>query len=179
MPIFVRSTPWLMTLQGLLLVIFGGVVLAYPEVSLAALTRLLGFFLILAGIFMLISSRFGRSETNPILLFEGIFELGLGAIFAIFPQAVASAFIVILGIITFLAGLAGLWFLVRARAPLFSIAVLRNTLILLFGLFLLVNPLKGQAALAVIIGVFSLVFGIISLYSGYRMFRLNKSGKSG
>jgi uncharacterized membrane protein HdeD (DUF308 family) len=39
----------------------------------------------------------------------------------------------------------------------------------LFGILLLVNPVQGREAVAVIIGVFAVIFGITSLYGAYKL----------
>jgi len=169
-----KSNPWLLLLQGIIILAIGIFVLTEPAVSLVLLTRLLGIVMLIAGGFLLFSSSYKRERTNQLLLVEGIVNTGLGLIFALFPDLLASLFVVLLGVITFLSGLINLWLLIRRRSKITSAPFLRNSLVLLFGILLLVNPVQGQEAVAVIIGVFAIVFGIVSLYGSYNVFRMRK-----
>jgi len=177
MNVFIRTNPWSLFLQGLLMVIFGIIVLANPEITLTVLTRLLGIFLLIAGAILLFNYYDRKGKSNGVLLFIALFDIGLGLIFALFPTLVASAFIIILGLIAIVSGLTNLWFLFKMKSPLMGMAIIRNILILLFGLFLLIKPLKGQEAIAVVIGVFVLLFGVLSIYSGYRLQVLKRKNK--
>lgn len=167
-----RPNPWLMILQGILIFSIGIFILVRPEVTLVVLTRLLGIILLVAGGILLFSANYRRDTTNQLLLIEGAISLGLGLLFTLFPQSLASVFIIILGIITFLSGLINLWLLIKIRSKITSPAFIRNGLLLLFGIFLLANPMEGQEAIAVIIGIFAIVFGIIFLYGAYKLFKI-------
>ncbi|MEX0988531.1 MAG: DUF308 domain-containing protein [Bacteroidales bacterium] len=170
-----RSNPLIFALQGLLMLGIGVFILIRPDVTLAALTSLLGIILIVSGGFLAFSAWYGRETTNQFLLFEGVVVASLGLLFVLFPGLLANVFIVLLGIITFLSGLVNLWLLIKVRAKITSTGFLRNTLVLLFGIFLLANPMRGQEAIAMIIGIFALVFGIITLHGAYRIFRVKNN----
>jgi len=175
MKIYLRTNPWYVTLQGLLLLVFGIVIVVNPAITLLVLTRLLGIILLVAGILIFFTSREKSNGLNPVVLSFVLFNVGLGLLLALFPSLVAGAFIVILGIIALLSGLTNLILVIRSGSPLLWLAVIRNVVVIFFGLYLLINPDKGKEAFAIIIGVFAILFGILSLYSGYRLFILNKN----
>jgi len=168
-----RSNPWLMLLQGLLIFVVGVFILIRPEVTFVALTRLLGIILLVAGGILIFSSNYKRDTTNQLLMIEGIMSTALGFLLAFFPQSLANVFIIMLGIITFLSGLINLWLLIKIRSSITSPGFIRNFLLLLFGIFLLANPMQGQEAISIVIGIFALFFGILSLYGAYRLFRIS------
>lgn len=170
-----RTNPWILLLQGLIILGFGIFILADPAVTLVVMTRLLGIIMLVAGAFLLFSANYRREKTNQLMLIEGVVNTGLGLIFTLFPDLLASLFVVLLGVITFLSGLINLWLLIRRRSRITSAPFLRNSLVLLFGILLLVNPMQGQEAIAVIIGIFAVVFGIVSLYGSYNLFKINKA----
>jgi uncharacterized membrane protein HdeD (DUF308 family) len=169
-----KPNPWLMVLQGILIFSIGIFILTRPEVTLVVLTRLLGIILLVAGGILMFSANYKRATTNQLILIEGAISIGLGLLFTLFPQSLANVFIIILGIITFLSGLINLWLLIKVRIRITSPAFIRNGLLLLFGIFLLANPMEGQEAIAVIIGIFAIVFGIIFLYGAYKLFKTKK-----
>lgn len=167
--IIIKTNPWILILQGIIMLTAGVFVLSAPEVTLVALTRLLGIVMLIAAGFLLFSATYKREKTNQLQFIEGIINAGLGLVFTIFPALLANVFIVILGVIAFLSGLLNLWMLIRERARITSAPFLRNSLVLLFGILLLVNPVQGREAVAVIIGVFAVIFGITSLYGAYKL----------
>jgi uncharacterized membrane protein HdeD (DUF308 family) len=167
--IIFKPNPWILVLQGIIMLAAGIFVLSNPEVTLVALTRLLGIIMLIAAGFLLFSSTYKREKINQLLFIEGIVNAGLGIVFTLIPALLASVFIVILGVIAFLSGLINLWMLIRERARISSAPFLRNSLVLVFGILLLVNPAQGKEAVAVIIGIFAVVFGITSFYGAYKL----------
>jgi len=171
-----RKSGWFYLVQGIIIILTGGLILANPNTTLLTMTRILGVIMLIAGGLLLFSSRSMNDRTKTLMSFEGLVSLGLGLVFIIFPAVLSGAFIVILGLVTFLGGLINLWMLVRVRAKLLSAGFIRNSILLLFGLFLLFSPVKAREAIGVIIGSFALLFGIMALYSSYRIFFKKKPG---
>jgi len=167
--IIIKTNPWILVLQGIIMLAAGIFVLSNPEVTLVALTRLLGIIMLIAAGFLLFSSTYKREKINQLLFIEGIVNAGLGIVFTLFPALLPSVSIVILGVIAFLSGLLNLWMLIRERARISSAPFLRNSLVLIFGILLLVNPAQGREAVAVIIGIFAVVFGLTSFYGAYKL----------
>jgi len=167
-----------MFFQGVLILLFGIIVLVNPEITLKVLTRLLGVFLLVAGVILFFSNydRKNINKSNSVLLFMALIYFGLGLLFVLFPSLVASVFIIILGIIAIAGALTNLWFHFKSRSPLAGMAIARNLLIFLFGLFMLIRPVKGQTAIAVVIGVFALLFGAVLIINAYRLHALKRSG---
>jgi len=169
-----KSNPWLFLIQGLIYLAMGVFILIRPDITLVILTRLLGVILLVAAGILLFSANYKRETVQSLLLAEGIVSLALGLLFVLFPNSLANLFIVILGIIAFLAAMINLWMLIRLRSKITSQPFLRNMLLLIFGIFLLANPMQGQEAIAVIIGIFAVVFGCVFLYGTYRLFSSSK-----
>ena len=174
MKIFIRTNPWYVTLQGLILLVLGIIILVNPEISLAVMTRLLGILLLVVGIVLFITTREKSADPNPIVLSFVLLNVGLGLLLTLFPALVSGAFIIILGIMALLSGLTNLILLVRSGSTLVGFAIIRNVLVVLFGLYLLVNPAKGREAFAIIMGVFAVLFGLLTAYNGYRLFNVKK-----
>lgn len=167
---------WFYLVQGIVIFLTGLLILFNPETTLVTMTRILGIILLVAGGLLLFTASRMSDRTQNLMNFEGFVNLGLGLVFIIFPSLLAGAFIVILGVFTFISGLINLWMLIRVRARLVSAGFIRNSLLMLFGLFLLFNPVKAQGAIGVIIGSFALLFGAMAIYSAYRLFFKKKSG---
>ncbi len=169
--LILKPNPWILVLQGIIMLAAGIFILSNPDVTLMALARLLGAVMLIAALLLVFSAVYRREKTNQLLLYEGIIDGALGLIFLLFPSLVTGIFIILLGFIAFISGLINLWLLIRARAKITSAAFLRNGLVLLFGILLLLRPVEGQEALGIIIGTFALIFGIISFYGAYKIWK--------
>ena len=155
---------------------FGIFILVNPEITLKVLTRLLGILSLAGGIFLFISHYSQKNHSGEVIPFMALLYAGIGIVFTFFPGLIAGAFVLILGIFAILVGLFNLWLLFKTKEPLTGMAIIRNVLIILLGLFLLARPLRGQAAIGIVLGIFALLFGVASLYTAYRLRILKKTG---
>ena len=162
---------WLVLVEGIVLALLGLVLLVAPGASLVFLVWLLGIYLVIAGIFRIIgifldSSSWGWKLGAAILcLIAGLAILTN----PLWSTTLASAWLVILvGFLTMLQGAAGL--IVAVQGGGWGMGAL-SVLGILFGLFLVINPLIGVATLTLILAIFMLVGGVGAVIQGFRMRR--------
>ena len=165
-----EALPWgLVLVEGIVVALFGLILLVAPGASLFFLVLLLGIYLFIAGIFRIIGI-FLDSSTWGWKLAAGILCLIAGlAILSdpLWSTTLASRWLVILvGFLAMLQGAAGL--IVAFQRGSWGMGVL-SVLGILFGLFLVINPLIGVAALPFVLGIFMLIGGIGAVVQGFRM----------
>ena len=167
-----EALPWgLVLVEGIVVALFGLVLLVAPGASLVFLVWLLGIYLLIAGIFRIIgifldSSSWGWKLAAAILcLIAGLAILSN----PLWSTTLASTWLVILvGFLAMLQGAAGL--IVAFQGGGWGMGAL-SVLGILLGLFLVINPLIGVAALTLILAIFMLIGGVGAVIQAFRMRR--------
>ena len=160
---------WLVLVEGILVVLFGLLLLGAPGASLFFMVQLLGLYLFIAGIFRLIDI-FIDSTSWGLKLIAGVLCLIAGLAVLRHPLwsaiAAPAGLVIIVGFLAILQGIAGL--VVAVQGGGWGMGVL-SVLGILIGLILVINPLIGVAAVTFILGIFMLIGGIGSVVQAFRM----------
>jgi uncharacterized membrane protein HdeD (DUF308 family) len=167
-----EALPWgLVLVEGIVVALFGLVLLVAPGASLVFLVWLLGIYLLIAGIFRFVgifldSSSWGWKLAAAILcLIAGLAILSN----PLWSTTVASTWLVILvGFLAMLQGAAGL--IVALQGGGWGMGAL-SVLGIFFGLFLVINPLIGVATLTFILAIVMLIGGVGAVVQAFRMRR--------
>jgi uncharacterized membrane protein HdeD (DUF308 family) len=167
-----EALPWgLVLVEGIVLALLGLILLVAPGASLFFLVLLLGIYLLVAGISRIIGLFLDASSWGWKLA-AGILCLIAGlAILSnpLWSTTVASTWLVILvGFLAMLQGAAGL--IVAFQGGGWGMGAL-SVLGILFGLFLVINPLIGVATLTFILAIFMLIGGVGAVVQAFRMRR--------
>src|SRR5215210_1879006 len=167
-----EALPWgLVLVEGIVAALLGLVLLVAPGASLVFLVWLLGIYLLIAGIFRIIGIFLDASSWGWQLA-AGILCLIAGlAILSnpLWSTTVASTWLVILvGFLAMLQGAAGL--IVALQGGGWGMGAL-SVLGILLGLFLVINPLIGVAALTLILAILMLIGGVGAVVQAFRMRR--------
>jgi uncharacterized membrane protein HdeD (DUF308 family) len=167
-----EALPWgLVLVEGIVVALLGLILLVAPGASLFFLVLLLGIYLLIAGIFRIIGI-FLDSSSWGWKLVAGILCLIAGlAILSnpLWSTTLASTWLVIfVGFLAMLQGAAGL--IVAFQGGGWGMGAL-SVLGILFGLFLVINPLIGVATLTFILAIFMLIGGVGAVVQAFRMRR--------
>ena len=160
---------WLVLVEGIVVALFGLILLVAPGASLVFLVWLVGIYLLVAAIVRIVgifldSSSWGWKLAAAILcLIAGLAILSN----PLWSTTLASTWLVILvGFLAMLQGAAGL--IVALQGGGWGMGAL-SVLGILFGLFLVINPLIGVAALTLIVAIFMLIGGVGAVVQAFRM----------
>jgi uncharacterized membrane protein HdeD (DUF308 family) len=162
---------WVVLVEGIVVALFGLLLLVAPGASLFFIVQLLGLYLFIAGIFRIIgifldSSFWGLKLLGGVLcLIAGLAVLNhplWGAISA------PAALVIIVGFLAMLQGAAGL--VVAFQGGGWGMAIL-SVLGILLGFILVINPLIGVAALPFVLGIFMLIGGVGAVVQAFRIRR--------
>jgi uncharacterized membrane protein HdeD (DUF308 family) len=167
-----EGLPWgLVLVEGIVVALLGLILLVAPGASLVFLVWLLGIYLLIAGIFRIVGIFLDASSWGWKLA-AGILCLIAGlAILSnpLWSTTLASTWLVILvGFLAMLQGAAGL--IVAFQGGGWGMGAL-SVLGILFGLFLVINPLIGVATLTFILAIVMLIGGVGAVVQAFRMRR--------
>jgi uncharacterized membrane protein HdeD (DUF308 family) len=157
--------------EGIVVALFGLLLLVAPGASLYFMVQLLGLYLFIAGIFRIIDIFIDPSSWGLKLL-AGVLCLiaGLAVLrHPLWSTAVAPAgLVIIVGFLAIIQGAAGL--IVAFQGGSWGMGIL-SVLGILLGFILVINPLIGVAALPFILGIFMLIGGVGAVVQAFRMRR--------
>lgn len=160
---------WLMTLKGALAIGFGLVVLIlqFPFVK-RSLTTSFGILVIASGLLILIGAILHK-KTSPRWawwLGEAIVDLALGGFFVTKPQWAGAFFLLFLALWAFITGFIQVITSLRLKTYMDNwwILILTGLFSILFSILIFINPFVGSIAVVTLIGISTIIFGIILVY---------------
>lgn len=163
---------WIIGIQGLIMLFFGIAALANPEVTLLTITRFFGAILLISGILLLILTKTKESKLSEFWFYEGIANIIVGFIFLILPALVTNIFIIILGLSALIVGVRNLWITLKNKVKLLSINIIRNSVLIAFGLLFLFVPFESAKLIIKITGLVALLYGVLTLYVAYKYYQM-------
>jgi uncharacterized membrane protein HdeD (DUF308 family) len=164
---------WIVALRGILAVAFGLYALFVPGLALAAVIMAFGVVVLLAGILAIVAGVRRQAEHKPSWAFtlEGIICVAFGLLALIKPGATAvawlyliSGFAVVSGILHIVAGVK-----MRKEAEGEWSLLLSGIITTVLGGLMVLLPWAGLLSLVWLIGVYSLVFGVLLLLFALRL----------
>jgi uncharacterized membrane protein HdeD (DUF308 family) len=173
---FAAHWPLLLT-RGIAAVLFGIVALAWPGLTLAALVLSFGAYAFVDGVLALVIAFTGRRLPGlASLLIEGIAGVAIGLATVLYPGITAVAllwFIAAWAIVTGIASIATAVSLRREVSGEWPLPV-AGILLLVLGIFLLLNRMEGALGAAWVIGLFAVFLGITLMALATRMRQLSQ-----
>ena len=167
---------WMPLIRGILLVLFGILMFTRPGATLLSLLWFMGIYWIVDGVFSLIEAVRGHPEKSRFwLLISGVVSI-LGGLFILGNPIVA-------GLVggTFMAYLIGIAILVSGIMMIvagrekdgvrqWSVwGLLMGILYVLFGLFVMANPLVTMVTLTWVFSIWAIVAGVVAVIMAFRL----------
>ena len=161
-------------LRGAAALIFGVVLLAFPEISLAALVLTFGAVAFVDGVAVLAAAITGRHESSRgWMVFHGIVSVATGIAVVVWPDISALALLYVIGSWAIAIGLLQIAsaFGLMLDAGDRVLLVLCGLVSIAFGVIMWIQPGAGALALITLIAAFAIVTGTTLLVTGFRMRR--------
>ncbi|HZJ56518.1 MAG TPA: HdeD family acid-resistance protein [Myxococcaceae bacterium] len=175
-----RNWGWI-ALRGALAIVFGVLALAWPASAFAAIVVLFGAYAFVDGVFALVALFRGAGrERFWMLVIEAVVGIGIGILTIVRPAATALALLYYVGIWSILTGIFELVAAIRLRKEItgeFWLG-LAGVLSIVFGVVLFAAPGPAALALAVWIGVYAIVFGVMLLLLAFRLRRFSEGHRT-
>jgi len=161
---------WAIAIRGAAAILFGLLAWVVPGLTLLWLVILFGAYALVDGVFNVIAS-FREPGHHWALLLEGLLGIGIGCMTFIWPGITA---IVLLYLISFWAIVTGILEItagIRLRRVIAHewLMALMGIASVLFGVFVLFAPAAAGLAIALWIGAYAFIFGILMLVFAFRL----------
>jgi uncharacterized membrane protein HdeD (DUF308 family) len=171
---------WLFVLRGIAAILFGILTLVWPGITITALVILFGAYALVDGIGSLWSSARHRGDRNYRMfsILEGIAAVVLGILTLIWPGITALALLLLIGAWAVVTGIAEIAAAIRLRKMIRGewFLALTGVLSIAAGIIIFVRPGAGALGIAIVIGIYALLFGAVLVALGLRLRRLASGG---
>jgi len=165
-----KSMWWIPLIGGIAAIILGALLLTAPAMTTATLVVFLGIYWLVAGIINIVSIFTGDKKGWGWRLFIGI--LGIIAGILVLQHPLWSTILVpaVLIIVLAIDGLIiGVMQLIHGFTGGGAGAIILGILSILFGLILLANPMLATIGLPFVLGIFAIIGGIVAVIQAFRM----------
>ena len=167
--------------RGILAVVVGIIALAWPSVTVLALVILFAVYAFIAA-GLQAARAFSSRTAGPVIghLLLGLVDLAAGVIALAWPGPTALVLVLIVGVWAITAGLVEFSAAFASGEPAGTrvMFILGGLVTIAFGVVLCARPGLGAVTLALLFGLFNLIFGIWMLVQGIELRRTGKTLQS-
>lgn len=160
---------WLLLIQGILALILGAYLLAYPLQTLMVLIVFLGAYWFVSGIFTLVGAATDSNHRGWRILL-GILGIILGLLILAYPYystfLVPYVFTVMVGIFALIYGFIAVYGAFTGKG--WGVGIL-GILSIIFGLLILANPIASTIAVPFVFGIFGVIFGFAAIVGSFML----------
>ncbi len=173
---------WVVAFRGLFAILFGLFALVWPRLTLEVLVLFIGAYALVDGVFAVIAALTHRAGHDSwwVLLLEGLVGIAAGIVILLQP---GLATLVLIYVIAFWAILTGVLEIVaaiqlRKEIPGEWLLALSGLVSLALGALLLIFPAAGAVAVAWVIGLYAILFGVFLFSLSLRLRKLGQLHKT-
>lgn len=156
-------------LLGFLAILFGIVIALFPGMTTTVLIELIGIFIIIVsfGVIMMSAVAPGGLKGSILLAILGIIGFFFGIATILSPYVMGRVIFILAGIALFIGGIIGIVLAISEKEMTHrGIFALQAILSLIMGLLIMAGPVIGAALLVIILGVYFVFWGILSVIQG-------------
>jgi uncharacterized membrane protein HdeD (DUF308 family) len=159
---------WFITMNGLIFIILGGLLLFFTRETILTLIKYIGIIMLGCGIiFLLVGiNKIRREKPAALMLTEAIGSLAIGLALLLFLQASISLFLMLIGIWAIIIGIIQLVIIVNLKSavPSKNVHLINGLLTIGLGILLLFNPFDWAVFMGKVIGICAILFGVLLVY---------------
>ena len=164
---------WVLLLRGLCAVLFGILMIANPGISLATLTTLFGAYALADGVLGAWTALFDRdAQSNWVwLLLEGLLGITVGLLVMFNPAMTTLLLIFYIAIRAMVTGLIEVFVAIRLRKEIENewALIFAGAVSVLLGAYLLASPGAGALAMAWLIAIYAILFGLLFIFLAFKV----------
>ena len=173
-----KSLSTSLIVRGLLAVAVGIVALAWPGVTVLALVILFAIYAFIAAGMEAVKA-FSSETAGPLMghLLLGLVDVGAGVFALAWPGPTALVLVLLVGAWAMMAGLVEIYagFEVGETAGTRALFFVSGLISIAFGIVLFARPGVGAVTLALLFGLFNLVYGFWALVQGIDLRRAHRT----
>jgi uncharacterized membrane protein HdeD (DUF308 family) len=174
---------WSLAIRGVAAIVVGIVTFVLPGITLAGLVFLFGAYALLDGIFSIAGMvKAVRShERWGALLFEGVAGILAALATVVWPAITAISLLYVIAAWALVTGVFEIAAALRLRKHISGewMLALSGVLSVLFGAAIMIFPLAGALAIALWVGAYCLIFGVVPMALGFRLRSWSKEPLTG
>ena len=176
-----KSLSTSLIVRGILALAIGVMALAWPQVTVLALVILFAVYAFIAAGLEAVRA-FSSAKPGPVFghLLLGLVDLAAGVVALAWPGPTALVLVVIVGVWAVTAGVVEIFsaFGTREPAGTRALVILGGLASVAFGVVLFAHPGVGAVTLALLFGLFNLIYGGWMLVQGIEMRRTRNTVRS-
>jgi uncharacterized membrane protein HdeD (DUF308 family) len=173
MSVILVSNWWSLVLRGLLGIGIGIITFVSPVSTLTALVLLFGAYAFVDGVLSLMGAvRAARSRDRwGVLLLEGVVGIAAGFVTIVWPAITATALALVIATWAFITGILEISAAIRLRKHIRGewLLGLFGVVSIIFGVLMATAPLAGSLVIAMWVGAYAFVSGIVLTVLGFRL----------
>lgn len=163
---------WVLLVRGLLLVVLGIMMIAWPQATLTVFVVLFAAYLFIDGLMNIFEGFSERKAGEPSgwSFVSGVLAIAFGIVVLVWPDTVGKVIMYIVAIWALLAAIAGIAAGLRLRKTPGSGWVwflAWGVLAGVFGIALLVNPAAGILSILWLVGIWAIMSGIVFIIASF------------
>jgi len=165
----------LSSLNGILMLVFGIIAIAFPSLTVAAIAIYFAIAIMIGG---LILSLFAYRHRNVLLnwktrLIEGLLSLAMGLVIVFNPQSAAAFLLIIVGLWAVFIGVVFIasYFMKNTPDLTKAFGLIAGLVSLVLGLIIVLNPFESTRFVVVLIGIYALAFGVFTMVYSSKFFK--------
>lgn len=162
---------WLLLVRGIAAIIFGLLALLWPGITVLVLVAFFGAYALVSGIAAVIAGARHEGGHRAWLIVTGILGILAGIIAFVWPGITSLALLYVVAAWAIFAGVADVMTGIKMRDVIDNEweHIVAGALSVIFGVLLLVWPGAGLLALAWLVGVFAILYGIAMIALAFRV----------
>jgi uncharacterized membrane protein HdeD (DUF308 family) len=173
-----RSSSTSLILLGVLAVVVGIIAIAWPKVTIYALVILFAVYAFIAAALQAMRA-FSSRSAGPVLghLLLALIDLAAGVIALVWPGPTALVLVLVVGIWAFTGGVFEIFaaFQSGQTAGTRALFIVAGLVSVLFGVVLFARPGVGAVTLALLFGLFTLIYGFSQITMGIELRHAGKT----
>ena len=173
-----KSTSTSLILTGILAVIVGIIAIAWPNVTILALVILFAVYAFIAA-GRQAARAFSSRDAGPVFghLLLGLIDLAAGVVALVWPGPTAYVLVIIVAAWALVGGVVEIvgGFGAGETAGTRAMFILSGLVSVAFGVLLFARPNVGAVTLALLFGLYSLIYGFSQITAGVQVRQLGKS----
>ena len=161
---------WVPVLRGVLGILFGFLVFAYPRTAVEVFVYLFGAYALVDGVIAL-ALAFDVSRGRGWLVLSGIAGIAAGILTFMYPSTTAVALVYIVAAWAIITGIFEIAAAFEWRQVLSDMWMLglAGVLSIILGVLLFTAPGAGLLAWAYVIGAYAIIYGVLYMVAGFRL----------
>jgi uncharacterized membrane protein HdeD (DUF308 family) len=162
---------WPLVLRGVAAIVFGVVAVVWPGITLVALAILFGAYVLVEGVLTFVNAFRDELDAGQRVarVLIGLVSLAVGIAMLAWPGVTALVLVLMVGLWALVTGALDVFAASRTPAQWGLVAL--GVLSMVAGALILFRPNAGAFAVAVVIGFFAIMAGVLRLMEAWRLHR--------